>query len=1037
MRPITLTISAFGPYADQTVLNFDALGLQRLFVITGPTGAGKTTVFEAILYALYGKLSKKGMDPASLRCDFLKPDDDILTFVEFIFEIGNKQYRIRRQPKQWVAKKRGDGRREVGQEVVLECVGHTDFLPLTKISEVDTKIVELIGLEEEQFKKIVMLPQGAFQEFLISGTKEKSELLRNIFNTSLYDLALQRLKGRVSKMSGDYERVRMQYQAQCAMLKTDKVLTYGEFPSDEEVACLDCTVKDEENKIADFTEKVQKADVAYKMAIDAFNTQKQHNEDVRLWQDAVAQKAVLEQRGDAIRVMKERIKEAEKAEAVAAKEDRFLEAKSQLNVLQQALTDTEADCQRLNEQSKVVKERHQKALLEKQEADKAFQKVPELSNKLAHLQQYMKKKADLAIAQRTAQDMQKKQCVAQEALNRLSEKVKGAEEAVEKQQGLQTAHSKKQVLLVQLKQTLQEDRVNFKSTATALERYKRLQTALKDEAKAEAVLAQKEEALQEAREKNRQHEAALLAVGLEDGMPCPVCGAIHHPNLAQGSGAHAEEDALLVARDEAQKDYLRAQASTEQLKSLLQRDMEELHVLNADLEDIDEVQRYQNVLKERGVQNKQQYEQLKQEVDAVAQELVTYEAQGSKLATLKQEQATLQQEYTEAATQAGQAQGMLEQTRAEVQALEAVEGFSGDEEITSLSDSIEAIKQQHQRADDAFNEAQEAHARLLIDQASAESALAEKKAHLINHEHTVKTLEGTFTEAREAVFADDRCYFAAKKDIAEKNLLQQEIERYNQAWTQAVTTCRMLEERLQEQKTLVDLHALEAECKMWQAKVEEANTLLSEQKARCKSNASIMKDIQNLLTQFKALENDYAVLGQLRDVLDGKNRFNMRFEIFAQAYYFESMLEHANARLARMTHGRYSFRRKESVRDGRKQAGLDLDVMDQYTGRARDVATLSGGESFKASLSLALGLADVVTGESGGVELSTIFIDEGFGTLDDESLDDTVETLLQLQDSGRLVGVISHVAELKERIPAHLVVTSGKRGSHAHFEVRE
>ena len=224
---------------------------------------------------------------------------------------------------------------------------------------------------------------------------------------------------------------------------------------------------------------------------------------------------------------------------------------------------------------------------------------------------------------------------------------------------------------------------------------------------------------------------------------------------------------------------------------------------------------------------------------------------------------------------------------------------------------------------------------------------------------------------------------------------------------------------------------------MWQAKVEEANTLLSEQKARCKSNASIMKDIQNLLTQFKALENDYASLGQLRDVLDGKNRFNMRFEIFAQAYYFESMLEHANARLARMTHGRYSFRRKESVRDGRKQAGLDLDVMDQYTRRARDVATLSGGESFKASLSLALGLADVVTGESGGVELSTIFIDEGFGTLDDESLDDTVETLLQLQDSGRLVGVISHVAELKERIPAHLVVTSGKRGSHAHFEVRE
>ena len=192
-----------------------------------------------------------------------------------------------------------------------------------------------------------------------------------------------------------------------------------------------------------------------------------------------------------------------------------------------------------------------------------------------------------------------------------------------------------------------------------------------------------------------------------------------------------------------------------------------------------------------------------------------------------------------------------------------------------------------------------------------------------------------------------------------------------------------------------------------------------------------------LYETFSEVEASYAVLGQLRDVLDGNNLQKMRFETYAQAYYFEQMLAHANVRFSGMTNGRYSFRRKEVVADARKQAGLDLDVMDEYTGRARDVATLSGGESFKASLSLALGLADVVSSESGGVELSTIFIDEGFGTLDEESLDDTVETLVNLQDCGRLVGVISHVSELKERIPAHLVVTSSSSGSHAHFEVRD
>lgn len=1037
MRPITLTISAFGPYAEKTVLNFDELGLQRLFVITGPTGAGKTTVFEAILYALYGKLSKKGMDPASLRCDFLKPADDILTFVEFTFEIGNKRYRIRRQPKQWVPKKRGDGRREVGQEVVLECVGHADFLPLTKISEVDAKIVELIGLEEEQFKKIVMLPQGAFQEFLISGTKEKSELLRNIFNTGLYDLALQRLKGRVSKMSGDYERVRMQYQAQCAMLQADGPVVYGEFPSDEDVARLLQVTKGEETKIIVLNEQVQKADVAYKAAIDTLNKQKQHNDDVKKWQEAMSYKEMLEKRGDVIRMMKQRVEEAEKADAVVGKEGRFMDAQAQLHLLHQALLQTECQCKQLKTQSETLTEQHHQALVEKQQADIEFQKVPELSNKVARLEQYIQKKAMLVSAQDAYNDMKNKQNHTEDALRSLSEKVKQAYNAAQEQQRLQTEQSNKQVLLMQLNQTLQDERVRFKAVATVLERFHRLQNALQDETKMAEILAQKEEDLQEARAKNRQHEAASLAVGLEEGMPCPVCGALHHPNIALDNGEVAAEEALLSAHDKAQKEYLRTQAVAEQVKSLFQREMEELQELDASLDSIDAVYAYQNILTERGVENKQRYDVLKQEIDAIVQQLKQCEATAAGLDALKKEQSDLQQTYTMLATQVGQSQGMLEQTLTEIQSIETTEGFTGDENLTALVGDIESIKQRHQRANDIFNETQDAHAKILIDQAAAESALAEKKAHFRDQDHHVQTLEATFIESRNAVFEKEEAYLKAKADIPEKASLQQQIEQYSQAWTQATTTCKMLEERLATQKSIVDLQTLEVECQKWRTTLEDANTMLSEQKARCNSNATIIKEIQALLNQFKELENDYAVLGQLRDVLDGKNRFNMRFEIFAQAYYFESMLEHANARLARMTHGRYSFRRKESVKDGRKQAGLDLDVMDQYTGRARDVATLSGGESFKASLSLALGLADVVTGESGGVELSTIFIDEGFGTLDDESLDDTVETLLQLQDSGRLVGVISHVAELKERIPAHLVVTSGKRGSHAHFEVRE
>ena len=267
--------------------------------------------------------------------------------------------------------------------------------------------------------------------------------------------------------------------------------------------------------------------------------------------------------------------------------------------------------------------------------------------------------------------------------------------------------------------------------------------------------------------------------------------------------------------------------------------------------------------------------------------------------------------------------------------------------------------------------------------------------------------------------------------------LQQQLDSYAQNLTREKTLYEDLAERLQEDCSLHDLTPSEKHCQDMAQQLSDAKDALAAHHSRYASNAKLIAGIRTLYEDFQALEARYALIGKLRDVLDGKNRFNMKLETFAQAYYFEQMLAHANVRLARMTHGRYAFRRKETVHDARKQAGLDLDVMDQYTGRARDVSTLSGGESFKASLSLALGLADVVSSESGGVELSTIFIDEGFGTLDEESLDDTVETLISLQDSGRLVGVISHVAELKERIPAHLVVSGGSGGSQAHFEVRE
>ena len=358
MRPITLTLSAFGPYAGETTLDFSELGAERLFVITGPTGSGKTTVFEAILYALYGKLSKKGMDPASLRCDFLKPDDDRITFVDFTFEISGKRFHIHRQPKQSVAKKRGSGRRELGQEALLECVGHEDFLPLTKIGEVDRKIVDLVGLDEEQFKKIVMLPQGAFQEFLVSSTKDKIELLRQIFDTSLYDLALSRIKSRVSDVTGAYAELKADYRSKTALLRFEASIAFGEQPSQDVLAQMEALAQADEARQESMQQTVDDANAVYLAALETLNREAQHNADVRKWQQAEAELTALRARQPEIAALSGQVRAADQALILADKETRAAEERRLLHQQEEALALARQQAQNAAQQFNAVSYTH-------------------------------------------------------------------------------------------------------------------------------------------------------------------------------------------------------------------------------------------------------------------------------------------------------------------------------------------------------------------------------------------------------------------------------------------------------------------------------------------------------------------------------------------------------------------------------------------------------------------------------------------------------------------------------------------------------
>lgn len=1037
MRPITLTLSAFGPYAGETTLDFSELGAERLFVITGPTGSGKTTVFEAILYALYGKLSKKGMDPASLRCDFLKPDDDRITFVDFTFEISGKRFHIHRQPKQSVAKKRGSGRRELGQEALLECVGHEDFLPLTKIGEVDRKIVDLVGLDEEQFKKIVMLPQGAFQEFLVSSTKDKIELLRRIFDTSLYDLVLSRIKSRVSDVTGAYAELKADYRSKTALLRFEASIAFGEQPSQDVLAQMEALAQADEARQESLQQTVDDANAIYLAALEALNREAQHNADVRKWQQAEAELTALRARQPEIAVLGRRVRAADQARSLADKETRAAEERRLLHQQEETLAFARQQAQKAAQQLNAAAQHLAQAEQQKQHADLALDTLPELMTKRDKMNEYVADRAALQQAAQALASAERELATLAQDEQRAEAALQTAEAAQEKKQRLQQDQAQQDTAIVKLDALLAEERRQYQLLKRFIDlRQERPELAAAQE-KAAAQLTSAEKRLAEARAANRQQLAAMLAQELEDGAPCPVCGAVHHPAPAVVPGAQDDEAACAKVRDQAQGVAANAGAALVQQDKRIAEAWAELQETIPQLTQPEEVPRYAQQLQESGTAHNHQRKETQAALQQIREELAGLAAVEKELEAQKAALNTLREQRTRFVAEQSRWQTTRDSKAEAVAAKEKQFGFTADADPAALTREIDAISARHQTAKQALETAQRAHEQAQLAQVRAASAQAQAEARLEELRHSADDHARVFAQARNAIFATEADYLSAKADIPGAALLQQEIDAFSEALTRATTLHEDLAQRLQDDRTLHDLETGEARRKEAEQRLNAAKDVLAAHKTRCASNRALIAQIAQLLEAFKEMEARYALLGKLRDVLDGKNHFNMRLETFAQAYYFEQMLIGANVRLARMTHGRYSFRRKEMVSDARRQAGLDLDVMDRYTGRARDVSTLSGGESFKASLSLALGLADVVTSESGGVELSTIFIDEGFGTLDEESLDDTVETLISLQDSGRLVGVISHVAELKERIPAHLVVESGSGGSQAHFEVRE
>lgn len=1014
-------MTAFGPYKYSETVDFTELEENHLFVISGNTGAGKTTIFDGICFALYGSASGSDREnQMMLRSDFA--EDDTHTAVELEFELHGKTYRILRQlghVKKGNKTKTGD-RYEFYQKVddgEIPCVDRQI------VSEIDKKVEMIIGLTKDQFKQIVMLPQGEFRKLLTSETENKEEILRRIFKTESYKQIGERLK--VRKQSGEqaYLKEKQQVDHYIASISTSlpkrdnsllfDVIQEEHFNLNQVLAGL------EEEKVyysQQIIEKQKQYDEAYahhQKQQEFYYQAKALNDRFRELEEKKARQIQLEQKIPAVKIKEEELKDAERASSIEMYEKQVAvwkrEEKDKSNLVWQA-----------KERKNHTKAELEKALERWNKEEGKKEEREKLRKTLDQLYEFLPIVKEI--------DTTKKELVGLYAKERESAKLldqlKAAIEAKQKDQATNFERIKeldgKTASLYQKQSRYQELREKGK----VLLSYTNL---LKKKAELEKEVATKEKDFQEIKShyKNQEeiwlnNQASVLAVHLHDGEACPVCGSVEHPNKATDNGQVTSRkalDALKTKRDEKESVYREAKALFQANEASLEEKEVELTALQIEKEEA--VSNYNEVVKE-GKQLKVELDQLSKAADELRKLREAHELEVNKIKELQGRQEELNSTY--------QVQKEAYQT-AKIRYEERINRIpEAVRELPVLEKNIRGIEEQKARLEKEWEAAQNA-----LEQAKEQDTKATSDV-----EHVTKQLEETKEKReqsekefnqhlKEAGFLSIEEYEKAKMAKQDQENLKESIQRFLEELTMVTSQIQELSHSLKdkEKQNLVDL---EEKLAQWKVNYEQAWNQLHAAKEYEQQTEKWIDLMIEGNERIRKWEKELETITDLSNVIRGQNDKRISFERYLQIEYLERIIEAANLRLKRISGGQFYLIRSDRQESHGKQSGLGLDVYDTYTGQTRDVKTLSGGEKFNASLCLALGMSDVIQSFQGNISIDTMFIDEGFGSLDEESLNKAIDTLIELQQSGRMIGVISHVQELKNMFPAVLQVAKTKEG---------
>lgn len=940
MKPLKLVMSAFGPYRDRVEVDFEKLGSNGIYLITGDTGSGKTTIFDAISFALFGEASGSRRENGTFRSDFAS--EKVKTFVELEFEHKGLFYKIERVPRYMRKKVRGEGMTSVLGDATLTYLEEV----ITGDKNVTDKCVEILGMNASQFKQIVMIAQGEFLELLLSKPKDRASIFRRIFDTGIYKEISDKLKENYLAKRREYEDSRLSLEGY-----KEGILLENDILTDIETSdLLDLLMKEiekdklEEEKI--MTEKVildKELEVIIKKISEGLMIN--HNFEV-LEKTRLLLKEREQEEDEVISKRKKVLRNQDIWSYIIPKRD-------EVNSVKEELLEKENSLKKYQEEFQNINLSYEKALF-------LFQKVESFTLEL-----------------------EKKKGMKQEYENKLIiwEDILNLENQLKEQKVLRDK------ILLYEKKEFERKFEQKKLQEVELQNLRKSFLELKED-----FFSENQEYL-EAYDCFLSSQAGVLAATLKKGCPCPVCGSLDHPCIAAIDGKVVVKDEL----DDKKKKVDNLQKKLEEYQLLLQDKELKLDHLKQELGSLSldsllsEIHKLEKQIQENGGNLSEKSEFSKeafQEIEVII--------------------ANLEVKYHD--------------MRKEVAGYDTKDGIQLEIEILRKEIEEKELKIDEIHKNYEFQLKEKVRVQSVIQVLDEDSLKLKERLDNLSLDY-VSSYQKFGYEKEE-----DYLQVQLTKEDMEK--LSLEVQNYYEELGQLQSKINTLEDVVVGKK-MVNVLELEGEKCQINEKLEGIHSSLKNIGNKISNNVKIYDKIDAVYKKVKNLEKEVMVYKDLSDTANGtiagKNK--LEFEQFVQASYFDRVIASANKRFGYMSEERYQLVRKEEASKVSEKLGLELEVMDYYTGKKRDIKSLSGGESFKAALSLALGMSDTIQAFSGGVVVDAMFIDEGFGSLDEESLEAALNAIMMLSQGNRLIGIISHVNELRSRIDKKIVIKKSSCGS--------